>query len=118
MSGKPQTETCGHAYRLPPVVGIIGQGDLGGEYQNKYQDYRALAEAIRVWTLSMEFQEAPGATAAIGPDRLRLVLNEWVTGQRRFFANAEQRLIELLEAGEQAQAGVRAFRSTRQRIAR
>ncbi|HEX5736350.1 MAG TPA: hypothetical protein VF131_26200 [Blastocatellia bacterium] len=50
-----------------------------------------IRKAIRVWTLSMEFQEAPNKTVATSPHQLRLVLNEWVTGQRRFFANAAKR---------------------------
>jgi hypothetical protein len=50
-----------------------------------------IRRAIHVWTLSMEFQEAPNKTVASSPERLQLVLNEWVTAQRRFFANAAKR---------------------------
>jgi hypothetical protein len=50
-----------------------------------------IRRAIRVWTLSMEFQEAPRKTAVVSRDQLRLVLEQWVTGQRRYFANAAKR---------------------------
>ena len=50
-----------------------------------------IRRAIRVWTLSMEFQGAPPRTASISREQLRLVWGEWVTGQRQYFAKAAKR---------------------------
>jgi hypothetical protein len=50
-----------------------------------------IRKAIRVWTLSTEFQEDQNEAAPTSPERLRLVLSEWVEGQRRFFERTLKR---------------------------
>ncbi len=44
-----------------------------------------IRKAIRVWTLSPDFEEKSGEAAASNSEKLRLVLSEWVEDQRRFF---------------------------------
>lgn len=50
-----------------------------------------IRKAIRAWTLSTEFQEDQNEAAPNSPEQLRLVLNEWVEGQRRFFERTLKR---------------------------
>lgn len=50
-----------------------------------------IRKAIRAWTLSTEFQEDQNEAALNSPEQLRLVLNEWVEGQRRFFERTLKR---------------------------
>jgi hypothetical protein len=50
-----------------------------------------IRKAIRVWTLSTEFQEPPNWVVSPAPAQLRVVLSEWVEGQRRFFERALER---------------------------
>jgi hypothetical protein len=50
-----------------------------------------IRKAIRVWTMSTEFQHEPPASPATIQNRLRLVLSEWVKRQRLFYAGAVER---------------------------